>query len=92
VTAWLDGALVPLEQARVSVLDHGPGIDDDRLKNLFDRFQHFGRAIYVQSGGRRFRCRRSTQAGRPPSGFSFSPTRRFSTPPSIMYSQRQCLR
>jgi len=23
----------------IDVIDHGPGIDDDRLKNLFDRFQ-----------------------------------------------------
>ena len=25
--------------AYIDVIDHGPGIDDDRLKNLFDRFQ-----------------------------------------------------
>ena len=28
MTAWLEGALVPLEQARVSVLDHGLVVGD----------------------------------------------------------------
>ena len=30
-----NGAVGPL----IDVIDHGPGIDDERLKNLFDRFQ-----------------------------------------------------
>jgi branched-chain amino acid aminotransferase len=34
VTAWLDGALVPLEQARVSVLDHGLVVGDGVFETL----------------------------------------------------------
>ena len=34
MTAWLDGALVPLEQARVSVLDHGLVVGDGAFETL----------------------------------------------------------
>jgi branched-chain amino acid aminotransferase len=34
VTAWLDGTLVPLEQARVSVLDHGLVVGDGVFETL----------------------------------------------------------
>ncbi len=34
MTAWLDGALVPLEQARVSVLDHGLVVGDGVFETL----------------------------------------------------------
>ncbi len=34
MTAWVDGALVPLEQARVSVLDHGLVVGDGVFETL----------------------------------------------------------
>src|ERR1700681_4612821 len=34
LTAWLEGALVPLEQARVSVLDHGLVVGDGVFETL----------------------------------------------------------
>ena len=57
MTAWLDGALVPLEQARVSVLDHGLVVGDGVFETLrvyrgvpFAWSRHLAR-LRVSAGG-----------------------------------------
>jgi len=57
VTAWLDGTLVPLEQARVSVLDHGLVVGDGAFETLrvyrgvpFAWSRHLAR-LRVSAGG-----------------------------------------
>ncbi len=55
--AWLDGALVPLEQARVSVLDHGLVVGDGVFETLrvyrclpFAWDRHLGRLVESANG------------------------------------------